>query len=469
MRPLVLLHRWLGVALGPFFAMWFASGMVMHFVPFPATNEAVRFAGLAPIASEEIAHGPAEAVAASGIVDATRVKLWRRNDGPVYLVTGFSGMRALSARDLADATIRSPQTALAIARDHARGRGIVAADARVAALAPYDQWTVSGASRSRGPLYRIACNDLEGTEIYVSSATGEVMLETTRRQRWWNYAGSVPHWIYLSVLRGRPALWAALVWWLSLAGLIGTLAGVVIGTVRIRWRGGAPRSPYRGWQAWHHLVGIVTMTFVLTWIVSGWLSMDDGALFSSGSPSREEIAAIAGAPDWQAPPAHDARSLAAGTREAEWFAFAGRIHRRDRDGPESQRFADTEPARAFLSADEVRPLSKRVGHTCAPPVPVDTDDAYRARASPRGTPVYRIVCGDIWLDIDGSNGAAVHRLDRSGRAYRWLYGGLHRLDWPFLTARPALRTALILVSCTLGFVFSLTGLVIGFRRLTSLK
>jgi hypothetical protein len=36
MHVLVLLHRWLGVALCLPIALWFASGIIMHFVPFPA-------------------------------------------------------------------------------------------------------------------------------------------------------------------------------------------------------------------------------------------------------------------------------------------------------------------------------------------------------------------------------------------------------------------------------------------------
>ena len=35
MRALILLHRWLGVVFCLLFAMWFATGIVMHFVPFP--------------------------------------------------------------------------------------------------------------------------------------------------------------------------------------------------------------------------------------------------------------------------------------------------------------------------------------------------------------------------------------------------------------------------------------------------
>src|SRR5262249_7147886 len=38
MRLLVTLHRWWGVAFCLLFAMWFASGIVMHFVPFPTRS-----------------------------------------------------------------------------------------------------------------------------------------------------------------------------------------------------------------------------------------------------------------------------------------------------------------------------------------------------------------------------------------------------------------------------------------------
>src|ERR1700741_3723383 len=38
MRFLATLHRWWGVAFCLLFAMWFASGIVMHFAPFPARS-----------------------------------------------------------------------------------------------------------------------------------------------------------------------------------------------------------------------------------------------------------------------------------------------------------------------------------------------------------------------------------------------------------------------------------------------
>src|SRR5262245_25513561 len=152
MRALILLHRWLGVAFCLFFAMWFATGIVMHFVPFPALTEAERFGGLAPVDVHAIRRGPAEAAAASAIKDIERVRLLQRADAPVYLVSGPSGVKALSAADLSGATVPAEQLALAIAVEHARRRGLDASRATLAELAHYDQWTVPNGLDPHRPL-----------------------------------------------------------------------------------------------------------------------------------------------------------------------------------------------------------------------------------------------------------------------------------------------------------------------------
>jgi hypothetical protein len=194
MRLLATLHRWWGVAFCVLFAMWFASGIVMHFVPFPARSE-----------------------------------------------------RAMTHE------IANPNSAQ---------------------LIDYDQWTVAGDFDNDRPLFRHALNDRAGSEIYVSSRSGKVVLVTTRSQRLANYAGSIAHWIYATELRHHRAVWSALMWWLSLLGTIGAALGIVVGLARLR------RQPaYRGLQRWHHVLGLTFAPFLLAWIFSGFLSMDDGTLF----------------------------------------------------------------------------------------------------------------------------------------------------------------------------------------------
>ena len=96
MNVIVLLHRWLGIAFCLLFAMWFATGIVMHFVPFPSLTEAERFAGLASVDRAQVIISAADAVASSGITEATRVRLFQRSDGPVYIVSGTLLTRAVS-------------------------------------------------------------------------------------------------------------------------------------------------------------------------------------------------------------------------------------------------------------------------------------------------------------------------------------------------------------------------------------
>ena len=468
MRALVLVHRWLGVACCVLFAMWFASGIIMHFVPFPDLTEGERIGGLAPLDTARARYGPGEAVIASGLRDATRARMLSRIDGLVYIVQGASATRAVSATNLSPALVQSPRVALAIAVEHARRRGMDAALAALAELADYDQWTVPNGLDAHRPLYRIALNDDPATELYVSSATGEVVRDTTRRERWWNFAGSVVHWIYPTVLRRDWRAWDAVVWALSLVAFVGAISGALLGPLRLIVAQGHIGSPYQGWQAWHHWLGLGCMTFLLTWIFSGWLSMDHGRLFSTGKPSPAEAAAFAGAASLENLPAQELRLVREDVLEVEWFALDGRIYRRERVGVSAQRLSpageSASPGREFLQAFEAT-TAMRLAPGCAPAAVAHATDHYPIASRMPGAPVYRSVCGDTWFHVDGANGALLEKLDPSRRVYRWAYGALHTLDFPALAARPSLRTSVIVLLCGLGLAFSLTAVVIGWRRL----
>ena len=239
MKALVLLHRWLGIGFCLLFAMWFASGIVMHFVPFPSLDEDARFAGLLPIDLSQVRHGPDEAAIASNKEQVRRVRLLQRMDGPVYITSGGSGLVAVHATDLSDASVKSEQLALDIAQAHARRRGIDAAHATLDGVADYDQWSVPNGFDHHRPLYRVALNDVAGTELYVSSTTGEVVLATTRNERVWNYLGSVAHWIYPTRLRKTRRPGAKRCGRCRLMALIAAVAGAVLGVARLRLSQGA--------------------------------------------------------------------------------------------------------------------------------------------------------------------------------------------------------------------------------------
>ncbi|MDB5501010.1 MAG: peptidase, partial [Tardiphaga sp.] len=67
--------------------------------------------------------------------------------------------------------------------------------------------------------------------------------------------------------------------------------------------------------------------------------------------------------------------------------------------------------------------------------------------------------------LDPVTGDLVGRSDSGRRAYRWLYNGLHSLDFPWLIAyRPAWDIVVWLLSL-LGMTISASGVVIGWRYL----
>jgi hypothetical protein len=358
--------------------------------------------------------------------------------------------------------------ALAIGADYARRRGTAAPDAARLAPIDHDQWTVAGQYHPHRPLYHLALDDESGTEFYISSATGEVVLDTTRWERRWNFIGSVAHWIYSPPLRSRPELWSAIVKWLSLAALALVVAGAMLGIARVRIGSKRRASPYHGMHLWHHVLGLSSLLFVTTWIFSGFLSMDDGVLFSTGRATASELAAISGAPPWERLKDEDLQNIDPHTRELEWFAFDGRLYRRTIIAPNTQHVAEIgrgQREQAVLPLAAVGPVARRLGSQCGDPTAIGPDDNYASASVMSGAAVYRVSCGNVWYDIDAANGALLQTTDTSRRAFRWLQGGLHRLDCPALAARPMLRTALIVSLCGIGLVFSLTGIVIGACRL----
>ena len=133
-------------------------------------------------------------------------------------------------------------------------------------------------------------------------------------------------------------------------------------------------------------------------------------------------------------------------REIEWYRFAGSLLAAPPAGTDIERAAARLGLQCHVTAD---------------------DDDYAVRSRAPGVPVWRIVCGDNWWQIDGADGRIIEKLDFSRRAYRWAFRALHTLDFPALAARPALRDALIMLLCLGGFAFSITGAVIGWRRVKS--
>lgn len=472
MRTLVLVHRWIGVVLALFFAMWFASGVVMMYVPYPRLTEAERLASAPPLDLAAVRVTPADALATADITEwPRRLRLGMHLDRPVYRILPMDGAWITVYAD--DGTRAAAPSAEDVRRIAARFAGVEASGEVEALVA--DQWTVTtGFIRPHRPLYKVALGDGAGTELYVSTRSLEVIRDTTRAERFWNWLGAVPHWIYPTVLRERPELWRDVVIWLSAAGSLGAVTGLAVGIARLRpagYRNGRA-SPYRGWMLWHHLLGLGAALFVLTWIVSGLVSMNPGRLFTAASADDATVARLRGTVDdamLAQPPAACLREAGAATREAELAAVSGRAYWIARAPGEAPRVLREGSERPFepdaLGAAAARLLD-------APLAAIDRIEAFDAywytRHEPRALPVLRVRVADAaqtWFHVDARTGELLGRMDATRRAYRWLFNALHSLDFPGLYARRPLWDAVVIALCALGFAASVTGLIIGWRRL----
>ena len=113
--------------------------------------------------------------------------------------------------------------------------------------------------------------------------------------------------------------WRQVLLWASGIGLLGAVAGIWIGLLRVRFSrryASGSVSPYRGWMKWHHVIGLGGGVFVITWMLSGWISMspfgsfpspgaEAGAVSYAGNPGQQphgDMAALKRN-------AHDAREI----------------------------------------------------------------------------------------------------------------------------------------------------------------
>lgn len=263
--------------------------------------------------------------------------------------------------------------------------------------------------------------------------------------------------------------------WTSGPAVIVGISGLWIGILRLRlrrrYRSGAV-TPYSGWMKWHHLTGLIGGLFAVTWMFSGWLSVNPFDWFARNGPTGS--AALYAAHDNADFPALDTAGLAARgpqAREARFGWVGGQpvVTLAPREGRPTIARPDGRALR-FNQAELVANARRLLPGTPIRQVVVlgEPDLYWYAHGRERPLPVIRVIFGDpekTWATIDPNSGALLARQDASGRGYRWLFNALHDFDLPFLLANRALRDPLMWLLSAFGIVMSLSGVVIGWRHL----
>ena len=481
-RWLYLLHRWAGITLCLFFAMWFISGVVMMYVGYPKLTPAERLGHLAPLDPAGVTVTPAQALAAAGLEDGAALSLSASRAGQaVYLAGG--GRRAAPAVDAASGAllpVADERVAAATASAWFGG----AYPVRYAGAVDEDVYTHSRALDPHRPLHRVDAADPDHTRLYISSATGAVVLDATRAERAWNYVGAWIHWLYPFRGNALDRWWHDIVVWLSVAGVTLALTGTVVGLMRWRFAPLCQRQPLAVPREHDALASSERPAVRRRHHHLDLQRADVDEPLETLRQRRRPLAQAA----YEGPPAPAATlaapaaliaALPAAPRELSWTRAAGQ-------SLVQARMAAGAPL--LLSAREARPAAldpavlRAAAATLLPGArlaEVQTleryDFYYYARDEhamlghvEKPLPAWRLVYDNpeaSWVYLDPATGQLISRQDRANRASRWLFAFLHSWDWTGLLARRPLWDALLIFLSLGGAALSLTGVVIGWRRL----
>lgn len=467
MRWFFLIHRYLGIGIGVLMLLWCVSGFVMMYVYYPELSARERLQHVRPIdwraccvvSDSSLADDAHIARFRVEMVGATAMLSLEPVGGAPMLINLADGhvMAGLPERDAESVAMGFSQTA---------------GGPRLKRLVDRDQWTVSGEFNPLRPLYLFALADAAGTQLYVSSVTGKVVQVTTARQRFWNWLGAIPHWLYFTRLRANTGLWSQVVIWTSLAGSFLTFIGLYIGVRQFLRRPALKWSPYRGVLLWHHVPGLIFGVLLLTWVLSGLFSMNPWGFLDSDAPGRANTV-LRGEPLTGLQVKTTIQSLMGLARlpdivTVESAPLQGQLYLAATTAGGARWRFDSAGRSARISGATWDQLARSLGagelHLVTEP-----DAYYFDRHDDHVLfPVYRIISAAPQRTryyLDPLTGGLLASFDSNARWYRWLHQGLHTLDFtPGLRARPGWDFLMVLLLSGATLIAA-TGAYIGVRRI----
>ena len=378
-RFLLVVHRWLGVALCLLFLLWFPSGIGMMYWGMPAVTERMRLERWPALDPAAVVLSPLEAADRAGIdpPPLNQIRLNSFDGRPAYRFGG-----RLVYADTGEE--QGPAPGRIRDRAAAAWTGMLVSDAAVESVTEIDQWMVGNQLRNLRPLWKYSWSN--GEQVYIGDS-GDVLQYTTTTSRVLAYISAVPHWLYFTPLRKHQPVWIRFATYTAMVGTGGAIIGVVLGL----WlyspkkkkyqfpRGTATSIPYRGQKRWHTILGLIFGVATVTWTFSGSL-----AFFPFPAPTPPPTARV------QAPRPPQGQGQGQGRRFGGGGGLASELRGR-------VRLAD-------FSALHPRDLLARFPDMQVKEVELTSFD---------GVPLYQVNLADGTSKLISLDGYEVHELDRA--------------------------------------------------------
>ena len=477
-RTLIFVHRWLGVALCVLFLLWFPSGIVMMYWQYPEVTARDRLERSPSLDASTITLTPGEAFAK---LDAdpppTGVRLDTFDGRPVYeFRNGRDQIMLFADTGEVPSDEVTPELML---REAVRWSGRPAAEARVEEVKEVDQWTISD-FRNASPITKYSWPD--GQQVYVSGNTGDVVQATTTASRTWAYLGAIPHWFYFTPLRKNGPTWSRVVIWSSGIGTGAALLGMVLAvwmyspSKRYRHEGVPTSIPYRGQKRLHTIFGLLFGLGAVTWAFSGMLSMEPFPLSRDGDegPSTPQLRGSVRFADFAG---HDPRTvltqLPPGRVKAlEYTSFAGTpMYLATLDGGETRVIPLRGTPQPEFDRDRIIEMVRQQPGKFQPVevrVLESYDRYYLDRLHRAPLPVILARYSDpeqTRIYIDPKTARVVTGYRSGDWIERWLYHGLHSLNFPWLYNYRPLWDIVVITFMVGGTALCVTSLILAWRVL----
>ena len=458
-----------------FFLMWFVTGLVLVYFPFPNVSDSQKYEKMdaLPASLPDLEQILARLPETDRTVKKIQVRSFQ--DQTLFTIKTKDSLYTYCADISQDIKPLTKQTFEKIAK-----KWVNAPVAKIDTIHKRDQWIMYTRYLREMPIYKYYFDDKEKHQLYISSKTGEVQQFSDKKERFWAWMGAIPHKFYFTSLRVNQDAWLISLKTGGVIALIAAITGMYIGLF-IFYRSRKLKlgvSPYKKhWYKWHHITGLVFGVFLITWAFSGamalqripqWVLKTDGDYSVPSSKFRGKQLPIE---SYQL----DYRMLIAkhpDLKSIEWGHFQDIPVYNIVTGNQEMTIdaSSSEVKELFLPEVEIDKAIRQIHGKDAvftTSLINEYEEYYLSRKRTYPLPAYKVLVDNADKSryyIDPKTGDFRY-LNRSRLAKKWIFSGLHYLNIKWLVERPFLWTISIWVLCLGGAYVSLSGVYLSVKYL----
>ena len=476
MKILKPIHSVTGTVIAVFFLMWFFTGLVLIYHPYPRLTDKQANHYREDIQADslhDISYYTEHLVADT----IKSIKLNQRISQSLFKIeTGDSTYNLCAA----DTTKKKKKVKFANVEAIA-AKWVKAKPAKVDTLHEREQWILYERYEKAMPIYKFTYNDAEHHELFISGKTAEPQQFTTRTQRVWAWLGAIPHKFYYPCIRKDLDVWKTFITTGGIICLLAALSGLIYG-IKIQtrvWRKKRKMvNPYKKADyKWHHAIGLVFGIFIVGWGISGSLAMQkvpkwivpyekEYSMFADDIWESDSLPLSSYKLDYR----QVIRELP-NVKQIEWRVIGGKpVY--DVISDSNEVFVDasaTEPQKLHVTPEAIETAMHRIyGSNTQVSVNLmnEYDEYYMASYDTHPElPVYKVTIdnNDGSTYYIGINNDYCRYFNTNKKARKWLFGALHYLNINCITAHPVLWHICIWILCLAGMTVSFTGVLLGIK------